>query len=747
MSAEPAEARTKAQPATTMGWFDEQIEYRKKHERKQLSDSFEKLSYSVTGRRSGINFEEGADINDALEILLKYFGIKEKEIPPKIKTLEGQLDYLLTSADIMYRSVTLEEGWRNDAMGALITTLKENGAVITVLRDGAGLYAYRDPMTGRKIRVTKAEEKKIGTEAYCFYRPLPLRKITMKDLFLYMGKTLSGWDIGAFALASFVIMLVGLAMPKLNHILMSEVVQYGSYQLLGAVMSFMFFATVGNFLLTIIRQLLLSRIRIKLSVHVQAATMMRVLSLPPTFFKEYSSGELSQYLSYMNSLCQTLVDTIFSTAVTSIFSLVYLTQIFQYASSLVVPSLVVTILTLVISVAANALQMELNKTMMTLSAKEKGMTYSLIGGIEKIRLSGAETRVFTKWMDLYVKEAALKFNPPTLIKLNKVFTTAITLAGTIIMYYIAVKNHVSVADYYAFNSAYAYISSAFTALSTVALSAATVKPSLEIIKPLFEAEPEKHRGREVVTSITGNVELSHVTFRYEKEGRKILDDLSLTIPARQYVAVVGKTGCGKSTLMRLLLGFESPEKGAIFYDRKDIRSLDMGSLRKCIGTVMQDGDVFGGSVYENITISAPDLSLEQAWKAAEIAGIADDIRAMPMGMHTVLQEGGGGISGGQRQRIMIARAVAPSPKLLLLDEATSALDNITQKQVSEALDKMRCTRIVIAHRLSTIRHCDRILVLDQGKIVEDGKYEELIEKGGIFAELVARQTLDNKGQG
>ena len=196
--------------------------------------------------------------------------------------------------------------------------------------------------------------------------------------------------------------------------------------------------------------------------------------------------------------------------------------------------------------------------------------------------------------------------------------------------------------------------------------------------------------------------------------------------------------------MRLLLGFEKPTKGAIFYDRKDTRHLDMRSVRRLIGTVMQDGTLFGGSIFENITISAPTLTLDDAWKAAELAGIADSIREMPMGMHTVLQDGGGGISGGQRQRLMIARAIAPRPKLLLLDEATSALDNITQKQVSEALDRMRCTRIVIAHRLSTIRHCDRILVLDQGKIVEDGTYEQLMEKKGFFAELVERQQVGAK---
>lgn len=725
-----------------MGWFDEQIEFRKQQERKMLSDSYERLQLTVTGRKSGENFAEGADVNDALDTLVKYFGIRDRKIPASLTEFEQKLDYLLSSSDIMYRKVTLEPGWSRDAMGVMITSLRESGAVITVLRNGAGMYVYRDPVTGKTLRVTKNEEKKIGEEAYCFYRPLPLRKITLKDLIEYMTESIDSWDIASFIIASMFVTLVGMLLPKLNHILMGEVVSYGSYQLLGAVLSFMFFATISSFLLTIIRQLVLSRLQVKLSVNVQAAAMMRVLSLPADFFKSYSSGELSQYLSYMNSLCTTLVNSIFSTAITGVFSLVYLTQIFQYAKSLVVPSLVVTVSTLALSLAANMVQAQINKELMELNAQEKGLTYALIGGVEKIRLSGAEKRVFAKWMDLYTKGADLKFNPPVLVKLQKVFNAAITLTGTIVMYYIAVQTKVSVADYYAFNTAYAYISSALAAITSVAMTAATVKPSLELIRPLLDAEPEKHEGRESVASITGNIELSHVTFRYEKEGRKIIDDLSLKIPARQYVAIVGKTGCGKSTLLRLLLGFETPESGAIFYDRKDIQTLDLGSVRKRIGTVLQEGELFGGSIYENITISAPDLGLKEAWEAAEIAGIADDIRAMPMGMSTVLQEGGGGISGGQKQRIMIARAVAPKPKLLLLDEATSALDNITQKQVSDALDRMRCTRIVIAHRLSTIRHCDRILVMDRGRIVEDGKYEQLIEKGGVFAELVERQRLD-----
>ena len=472
--------------------------------------------------------------------------------------------------------------------------------------------------------------------------------------------------------------------------------------------------------------------------------MMRILSLPASFFKDYSVGELNQYIAYMDSLCSTIVDSIFSTAITGVFSLVYLAQIFAFAPSLVWPSLIVTLLTLAVSLLSARVQMRLDQEKMVYTAKERGLVYALISGIQKIRLSGAENRAFSKWAQLYVKSAQLTFNPPTIVRMAGVFTTAISLIGTAVMYFVAVRSHVSVADYFAFNASYAYISSAFSALAGVALSAASVKPIIDLIKPLLGATPEVSGNRETVTRLTGNIELSHVTFGYDPDSKPLFEDFNLRIPARQYVAIVGKSGCGKSTLVRLLLGFEKPSRGVISYDRRDLQQLDMRSVRRQIGVVMQDGKLFSGSIFDNIVISAPTLKLQEAWDAAEIAGIADDIRDMPMGMHTMLQDGGGTISGGQRQRLMIARAIAPKPKVLIFDEATSALDNITQRQVSEALDRMKCTRIVIAHRLSTIRHCDRILVLDQGQIVEDGTYDELLALNGVFADLVARQQLDTE---
>ena len=724
-----------------MGWFDEQIEYRKKNERELLGDSFENLARSVTGRRVRSILKDGADISDAASALLRYMGVKEKEVPAGITGLRDRLDYLLSSTGVLYREIILTKGWQKDAMGPMIASIKDDGTVIALLPSDLGGYEYVNPHTGTTVRVNAAEAAKLNEEALVFYRPLPLRSLTVRDLIRFMKSCLTTRDAASFCVAALAITLVGMLTPRLNRILMADVIASGSMQLLFAVMSFLFFATVSGVILSIIRSLLINRIRFKLNISVTSATMMRILTLPASFFKDYSAGELNQYLSYMNSLTSTIVDSLFSTGVTGVFSLIYVSQIMMFAPSLVLPSLCVTILTMAVSVVSALVKMRIDRERMQVSAKERGLVYSLITGIQKIRLSGAENRAFAKWSGLFTKSATMIYNPPAIIRLSAVITTAISMTGTAIMYYLAVKGGVSVADYYAFNSAYVYISTAFGALASVALSAASIKPVISLVEPLLNATPESGDSKETVSRLSGSIEMSHVTFGYDPDSKPLFEDFNLYIPARQYVAIVGKSGCGKSTLVRLLLGFEKPQRGAILYDRKDIQSLDLRSLRRQIGTVMQDGKLFSGSIFDNIVISAPTLKLQDAWNAAEIAGIADDIRDMPMGMNTVLQEGGGTISGGQRQRLMIARAIAPRPRILIFDEATSALDNITQKKVSEALDGMKCTRIVIAHRLSTIRRCDRILVIDGGKIAEDGTYEELIARKGLFADLVERQQL------
>ena len=315
---------------------------------------------------------------------------------------------------------------------------------------------------------------------------------------------------------------------------------------------------------------------------------------------------------------------------------------------------------------------------------------------------------------------------------------------TLWAFLIAWRCKLSVAQIAAFSSAFGIAISCIDNVANHSRNISRLKPILDAGKPILEAVPESAAQGKTVSGLEGDIELKNVRFRYEKDGPYILDNLSLHIHPGEYVAVVGKSGCGKSTLVQCLLGFEFPERGTISYDGIAMNQLDPHSLRRNIGTVLQDGKLFSGDILSNITITAPWLGEEEAWEAAEKAGMAEDIRNMPLGMHTYLSEGSGGISGGQKQRIMIARAIVAKPGVLILDEATSALDNLTQKIVTESMDAMKCTRIVIAHRLSTIRACDRILALDHGKIVESGTYEELVAKDGFFAELVRRQQIEEE---
>ena len=375
-----------------------------------------------------------------------------------------------------------------------------------------------------------------------------------------------------------------------------------------------------------------------------------------------------------------LISAVLSTGLTSVFSLVYIGQIFAYAPALVVPALLVIAATIVVSVVTTFAQLRVSRQQMKLGAEESGLTYALISGVQKIKLAGAEKRAFAKWGKQFAASARLQYNPPAFLKFNGVITTAISLAGTIAMYYFAVTNGITVADYYAFNTAYGMVSGAFMSLAGIALTIANIKPVLEMIKPILDARPEISEGKRVIERLSGGIELNNVSFRYNENMPLVVDNLSLKIRPGQYVALVGATGCGKSTLMRLMLGFETPQKGAVYYDGKDLSGTDLKSLRRKIGVVMQNGKLFSGDVFSNITISAPWLTLDDAWEAAELAGIAEDIRRMPMGMHTIISEGSGGVSGGQRQRLMIARAIAPKPKVLMFDEATSALDNLTQKK-------------------------------------------------------------------
>ena len=727
-----------------MGWFDEQLKTRQQTDNAAFEDALGDIAGAVMGRRLTDALDNQQLANSAIDEILKYYHYKPKnsEEAEQAKTVDEQMEYRLRPFGILRRTVKLEKGWYRHAVGPMLGTLKDSGAAVAMLPGKLSGYSYYDFSTGTKVRLNRKTEQLLDPEAVCFYQPLPLKKLSMGDLLKFMLQQLSVADLVMYVGMMLIVSLLGLLSPLFTKWLFGTVLESESTKVLLALAGFMICYSACRLLVGAFQTLVNSRVGIKQDVAVQAAVIGRVIALPATFFKDYSAGELSQRASYVQALCSTMMNTIGSTGLTSLFSLIYLAQVFAFAPALVVPSLLITAATVVVSLIATFAQMKITKERMLLSSKTSGMTYSMITGIQKIKLAGAEKRMFSRWAKRYAQEASLQYNPPLFLKLSNTIVLAVSLLGTLVLYDLAVKSGVSIENYYAFNAAYGMVSGAFVSLAQIATSIANIKPTLEMAKPIMEAEPETAEGRELATAVRGNIELSHVSFRYNETMPNVVDDLSLKIRAGEYIAIVGATGCGKSTLLRLLLGFETPQKGAIYYDGKDLSRLDVRSVRQKIGTVMQDSRLFVGDIYSNIVISAPQLTLNDAWEAAKLASVDEDIRAMPMGMHTLVSEGQGGISGGQRQRLMIARALAPKPKILMFDEATSALDNVTQKKVSEAIDGLKCTRIVIAHRLSTIRHCDRIIVLKAGKIIEDGNYESLIANKGYFAELIERQRLD-----
>ena len=726
-----------------MGWFEEQIKARIEYDDKIFEESFLEIAGSVLGKKIIYAIEdESLQMRNAIERVLRYYHVHIQEIPESVKSVNEQVDYLIQPYGIMRRNVKLSSGWYKDAFGAMLGIKTDTGEAVALIPNKIKGYHYYVESLGKNVSINSKNESLFSNEAIAFYIPFPSEKMDIRSLARYILKNISASDMGVVGIMMLIATLLGMVTPLVNKWMFSTLILTDKAQPLIAAAIFLICVSVSTLVVDIIKGFTLSRIKTKLHTSVEAATMARIISLPTSLFKKYSAGDLANRSEYINVICDLIVDSVLTTGVTAVFSLIYIFQIFTFAPSLAAPAVITIVLILAISVISSAVQMVVAKKRMDLESAESGLSYSLISGIQKLKLSGSEKRAFAKWGSLYAKGAALKYNPPTITKVSKVLCTAVSLIGTIFVYYFAIKSAVSISDFYAFNTAFGLVSGAILLLSELAIPIAEIKPMLEMSLPIMETLPETAEQKHVIERLSGGIEINHLSFGYSDDAPLVVDDLSLKIRPGEYIALVGKTGCGKSTLMRLLLGFEKAKKGAIFYDGKNMDTIDLRSLRRRIGTVMQEGRLFQGDIFSNITISAPWLTLEDAWEAAEIAGMAQDINNMPMGMFSLISEGQGGISGGQRQRIMIARAVAPKPRVLMFDEATSALDNITQKAVSDSLAKMKCTRIVIAHRLSTIQQCDRIIVLDKGHIIEEGTYDELINQNGFFAELVERQRVD-----
>lgn len=728
-----------------MGWFDSQVKERLRYDAGEMQKSYAKLA-GVVGKKEKIDYgqlKENGQAKDALSKICKYFRIEKMEIPENVVDIHEQIQFLFEPSGVMWRHMRLRGKWWKDSMGPILGETKEGKPVALIPKAFSG-YRYFDYESGNEIKVDAHINEMLKEDAICFYKPLPQKELTGKDLIIFLLGNIGMDDKLLLGFAALAVTLLGLITPAANTLIFSHIIPAGQMSMVLSVSFLLFGAAISTFLMNITKTLVQTKIETKMSVILESAVMGRVINMPVQFFKNYNSGDLANRVRALENICSILANGVLGMGLMAVFSLSYILQIIQISPQLAATAFLVILMQLIIAFLGAWGQIRVLRKKIRASSKVEGVIFALYSGIQKIKMSGSEKRAFVKWAGVYHDEADADYNPPLMVKIQKAVSPAVALFGTLLIYWVSVKSAISVANYVAFNVAYGMVSTAILSLVATVSTVAMIKPILELAQPILKTLPEISENKEIVKSVSGTIELNQVSFRYQEDTPLIIDDLSLKINRGQYVAIVGTTGCGKSTLMRLMLGFEKPDTGAVYYDGRDIQKVDLKSLRRQIGVVMQNGKLFSGDIFSNITISAPWLALQDAWDAAEKAGIAQDIREMPMGMFTMIGEGAGGISGGQRQRLMIARAIAPKPKILMLDEATSALDNITQRQVSDALAELKSTRIVIAHRLSTIKACDRIIVLDKGRIIEDGTYEELNAKGGFFSELVKRQQIKSE---
>ena len=727
-------------------WMESQVETRARLDAEKLGRAYMELAQSVSGPTNArVALEEDIrQADSAIEVCLRYCGVKHAEIPPaKVTDFDTRLGLTCESANVMWRKVKLDSNWYRTAYGAFLGRL-DTGEMVALIPSLVRGYRVIEPITGRTRHVTRRLAEHIDQDAYCFYRMFPARKLSPFDLVRFVLGALNAREILFIIFASLCVTLVSLLPAMANQIVFGTVIPSNATDLIAPVGIMLAGVALSKVLITVCRDILMGSISQKAAEATEAATMARVLTLPTGFFKTYDSGNLARRVGVVSMMCNESLSVYLGSVLAFCTSLVFLVQIFSYTPVLLVPTICVAIVNLVAIVSLTYMNSLYDKKVMDADASLSGLVTSLLSGINKIKLSGSEDRAFSKWARGYANYARPSYNRPNVLRLLPAVMACTSILGTAAIYYQAEMAEVTIADFMSFSVAYGQLMGSVTVISTFSAQIARLKPMADLIRPILSAVPEVGEAKNLANINAGGFEMSNISFRYDESLPYVLQNFSLRVRPREYVALVGPSGCGKSTILRLLLGFEKPERGAIYYDGKDASKMDVRSLRRSIGTVMQDSRLILGDIRSNITITNPGATTEEVWTAAELAGIADDILAMPMGLNTMVMEGGGGLSGGQKQRLMIARAICGNRKVLMFDEATSALDNVTQQHVADSLASLSCTRLVIAHRLSTVRHCDRIIVIDQGQVVEEGTYDELMERKGFFADLVERQQLNNE---
>jgi ATP-binding cassette subfamily C protein len=704
---------------------------------------------STLNYQDGDFFLEGTPLLVAAGAVGRAIGVKIS--PParseNLKRLKEPLEAIVRASHLRMRRVLLRDNWWQKDGGALVAYTREDNRPMALLPISVDRYEIFDPVDRTRTRIDAQIASTLNPVAYMFYRSLPNQAIQAWELLQFALKNRSR-DLIAIVSASIAITLLGMLTPQATAILIDNAIPDSDRGLLLQVGLGLLVAALGVGLFQLAQGFAILRIETTGDASTQAAVWDRLLNLPVSFFRQYTTGDLLSRTSSISTIRRQLSGRTLISLISSFFALFYLGQLFFYNFHLALVALAVAIITITFTTISGMLLLRKVKPLLEVKGDIFGQVVQLINGISKLHIAGAQERAFAAWSKNYTRQVKLELSTQKVEDAVALFNTVMPILTSGILFWFTVyllqkaqtsgEIGLSLGTFLAFNTAFISFTKGTTDLSNTVTEVLQVIPQWQRTKPILGTIPEVNAHKADPGKLIGRITVDRVTFRYRQDGALTLDDVTISAEPGEFIALVGGSGSGKSTLFRLLLGFETPETGTIYYDGQDLSGLDVEAVRRQLGVVLQNGQLTSASIFENVA-GGSQITLDEAWSAAKMAGLADDIAAMPMEMHTVISEGSGNISGGQRQRLLIARALALKPRILLFDEATSALDNKTQAIVTESLNKLQVTRIAIAHRLSTIRNADHIYVLQAGRIVQQGSFRELAEQEGLFAHLMARQ--------
>ncbi len=661
--------------------------------------------------------------------------------------LEG-VAQVADSVNIRYRRVVLRGRWWRSDHGPMVGFRGDEHRPVALLPTHGSGYRLADPARGDDRIVDAAVQQELSGEAVALYRPLPSGPLAWRQLIGFSRFGL-GRDGLTVALTSLAIGLLALVGPLATGLIFDTIVPNAERPLLLELVGGLVVVAFGGLMFEAARAIALTRIEGRIEWMLQSGMTDRLLALPASFFKAYSSGDLADRLLGFDAIRQALTGTAVTSLVAIIFSLLNFVLLFVIDMKLAVVAVGLIAVSAGITVILSVAQLRYQRARVERRGRLGGFVNQLIIGISKLRIAAREQRAAGVWAREAARLTADVIKARRYEALLQVSTEAFPVVASAIVFFCIVEllphtgpatSNLSIGQVLAFIAAFGQLLAALSTLALTLTQSLLAIPLYERARPILAAMPEERERGGPPLRLNGGIAIERVTFRYGRNEPSVLEDVSFAIAPGEFVAVVGRSGSGKSTLLRLILGFEKPESGTILFDGRPIENLDLAALRRDMGVVLQNGKLSPGSIYENI-VGHTGLPIEDAWETARLVGLDTDIRAMPMGMHTVVMEGAQTLSGGQRQRLMIARALVRRPRILLLDEATSALDNRTQATVTASLMQLNVTRFVIAHRLSTIQSADRIIVLDRGHIIESGSYAALLAGDGAFAALAKRQLL------